>query len=110
MSLCLFLTSCFNISTHLGKVAPTFGNSFVTSVPSKSTAIVKLFILKTVFDDIFDDDDEEYEMMNEEDMDTEEESEEENYDDESMDDLDSDDDLDDLVIIDSEEENDGELM
>ena len=36
--------------------------------------------------------------------------EEENYDDESMDDLDSDDDLDDLVIIDSEEENDGELM
>ena len=31
-------------------------------------------------------------------------------DDESMDDLDSDDDLDDLVIIDSEEENDGELM
>ena len=59
---------------------------------------------------IDDDDDEEYEMMNEEDMDTEEESEEENYDDESMDDLDSDDDLDDLVIIDSEEENDGELM
>lgn len=59
---------------------------------------------------IDDDDDEEYEMMNEEDMDTEEESEEENYDNESMDDLDSDDDLDDLVIIDSEEENDGELM
>lgn len=59
---------------------------------------------------IDDDDDEEYEMMNEEDMDTEDESEEENYDDDSIDDLDSDDDLDDLVIIDSEEENDGELM